>query len=65
MTSRVTLELDFSDREDSVSTICSLSVAGILIILLLDLRASIIREGALATSMNLEAFPTFSIILRR
>ena len=29
--------------------ICSLSVAGILIILLLDLRASIMREGALAT----------------
>ena len=34
MTSRVALVLDFS-REDSVSMICSLSVAGILIILLL------------------------------
>ncbi len=45
--------------------ILSLSVAGILIILLLDLRASMILEGALATKMNLDALPTFSIILRR
>jgi len=36
-----------------------------LIILLLDLSASIILEGARATMMNLDAFPTFSIILLR
>ncbi len=65
MTSWLASELDCSFRELRVWTILSLSVAGILIILLLDLSASIILEGARATMTNLDAFPTFSIILLR
>ena len=51
--------------EASVSTRVVLSVEGIRIIWLLDLRASIILEGARATRMNLDALPITSIILLR
>ncbi len=48
-----------------VAMAISRPVEGILIIWLLDLSASMILEGALATSMKREAEPMVSIIRRR
>ena len=51
--------------ERMADSIVSRWVAGIRIIWVRERSASMILDGALATSTNLEAMPTVSIILRR